>query len=366
MWFVRTDTRHNVLNLASIVTGPPAHQKTSFSIRQEIPDSLSSTKARWFRLPERRRRFLTLLFSLLQFAYFHFLRFSTVTMSSEAPPNDIESSQKIDDVSPNNANTNNNPSVFYCPITKQLLKDPVVLSDGISYERSAVEEREDVQIYSNRALKCIMEDSARSTFQKFHEKARQFITAENRPLSTGFYCPITLSVMHCPVIDPQGYTYERVAIESWIRHNGDSPVTREELAIGDLIPNLAVADLLLAEANKADDDLVHPAIQKWKTEAPPTADNISALMEMTSIPTASTEEAAVAPPALFPTTPEEYQAQLAERARRKRVKMACRLMTLVILILLMAGALFAPYLAAALTVIMLIGIFLVTKDATSV
>lgn len=268
-----------------------------------------------------------------------------------------------------------------CPITKQLFKDPVVLVDGISYERSAVAASNPPIMYSNRSLKSIVEDASRTALQRIQDKALQFITAEeDRPLSSGFYCPITLSLMHCPVIDPQGYTYEKVAIESWIQTNGDSPVTREALSVEELIPNLTVADLLLAEANKPMDgdggdnnSMIHPAIRKWKTEAPPTA---FGMIELTTssdnTAAASIEEGAVGAVGgedslqqHFPTTREQYAAQLAERSRRKRLRMACRAMSLFLLTVLMAGSFFIPYLAAILLVLVLIGILVVTQDAAS-
>lgn len=33
------------------------------------------------------------------------------------------------------------PTCFLCPITKKLMKDPVIATDGITYEREAIQER---------------------------------------------------------------------------------------------------------------------------------------------------------------------------------------------------------------------------------
>ncbi|CAF1172373.1 unnamed protein product [Rotaria magnacalcarata] len=55
-----------------------------------------------------------------------------------------------------------------------------------------------------------------------------------------FVCPITHELMVDPVIDPDGNSYERRAIEDWLRQNGTSPITRAPLLAADLRPNRAL------------------------------------------------------------------------------------------------------------------------------
>ena len=55
------------------------------------------------------------------------------------------------------------PNIFYCPITGVVMTDPVVLkSDGHSYERQAISNRDDPplleHLYPNRALLSIIEE----------------------------------------------------------------------------------------------------------------------------------------------------------------------------------------------------------------
>lgn len=57
-------------------------------------------------------------------------------------------------------------------------------------------------------------------------------------------CPITLEVMDDPVIDREGNTYERIAIEEWIRAHGASPITRSRLSVSELTPNRIVKDII--------------------------------------------------------------------------------------------------------------------------
>lgn len=55
-------------------------------------------------------------------------------------------------------------------------------------------------------------------------------------------CPITYKLMKEPVITPQGISFERAAIVSWIERHGNNPITLEELSVADLVPNLALRD----------------------------------------------------------------------------------------------------------------------------
>jgi hypothetical protein len=264
-------------------------------------------------------------------------------------------------------------SLITCPITKQILQDPVVLADGTSYERSAVQDRNEAMIYPNRALKSIMADINISTSTiiskpTLFQQAKRFVTAQvDRPLPDAFYCPITLSLMHKPVIDPQGCTYEKVAIIKWIEVNGDSPVTREPLTVDQLISNHALEGLLLLEANRDDVEDIHPAILKWKKESAVMVENMSVLtlaaanVNASATTTAnnnsdtSTRRAQVVAP--FPTTPEDFQTQLQEARRLRSQKRWCRLSVILLLILVIVVGFFVPLLAAIASVIMILFIW---------
>jgi hypothetical protein len=183
------------------------------------------------------------------------------------------------------------PDVFYCPITHELLEDPVVAPDGDSYERHAITERGDIpddKLYTNRALKQLIDeqielsgDSIRAGFKRFDRTVRTTFhhlleksalpsstEREQHSLPEAYYCSITFNLMHDPVIDPDGHTYERVAIENWIQVNGKSPATRTPLTVDALYENRAIATLLEEEKNRPE-ETIHPAILKFKTEKPP-------------------------------------------------------------------------------------------------
>eukprot|EP00500_Bicosoecida_sp_ms1_P004821 CAMPEP_0203814586 /NCGR_PEP_ID=MMETSP0115-20131106/5372_1 /ASSEMBLY_ACC=CAM_ASM_000227 /TAXON_ID=33651 /ORGANISM="Bicosoecid sp, Strain ms1" /LENGTH=621 /DNA_ID=CAMNT_0050723467 /DNA_START=34 /DNA_END=1896 /DNA_ORIENTATION=+ len=71
-----------------------------------------------------------------------------------------------------------------------------------------------------------------------------------------YVCPLTHEVMRDPVIDPEGNSYERSAIEDWLSRNPTSPITRAPLRRGQLAPNRALKALI--DARIASGDLSAP------------------------------------------------------------------------------------------------------------
>jgi Mg-chelatase subunit ChlD len=59
-----------------------------------------------------------------------------------------------------------------------------------------------------------------------------------------FYCPITFEIMKDPVIGPDGHTYEKSAIQTWLQTNNTSPITRKPLHTTSLIPNIALKNVI--------------------------------------------------------------------------------------------------------------------------
>lgn len=200
------------------------------------------------------------------------------------------SDREIDEISVENGKEKNDrdgfPNVFYCPITKQVMDDPVVVFDGESYERSALEKRGDVpssSMYPNRALATVIEEakerhktsmisSVRSLQRSMRDSFRDLLNrsalpfgGEYRPLLDVFYCPITLELMHRPVIDKDGTTYDRRAIVNWIRTNGTSPTTREEASVEDLYANNTIEALIESELGRSEDSM-HPSVRRWRDE----------------------------------------------------------------------------------------------------
>ena len=49
-----------------------------------------------------------------------------------------------------------------------------------------------------------------------------------------FLCPITQNIMNEPVIDNEGNSYDKKAIEKWLENKNTSPITRTVLRFGDV------------------------------------------------------------------------------------------------------------------------------------
>jgi hypothetical protein len=63
-----------------------------------------------------------------------------------------------------------------------------------------------------------------------------------------FICPICQEIMVDPVVTPSGQSFERNAIEQWLKKNKTDPITRQYLTIEQLYPNRALKQLI--EKNK--------------------------------------------------------------------------------------------------------------------
>ena len=59
-----------------------------------------------------------------------------------------------------------------------------------------------------------------------------------------FVCPITYDLMADPVVAPDGNSYERFAIEQWLQQHATSPISRQPMQSGQLIPNRSLKDAI--------------------------------------------------------------------------------------------------------------------------
>lgn len=91
-----------------------------------------------------------------------------------------------------------------------------------------------------------------------------------------WFCPISRELMTDPVIGPDGITYERAHIERWLATNSTSPMTREAMPSGSLIPNIAlkhtIASYLSANPERIGTSIVAaaaPSFAKHRLEIKP-------------------------------------------------------------------------------------------------
>jgi hypothetical protein len=59
-----------------------------------------------------------------------------------------------------------------------------------------------------------------------------------------FICPITYELMREPYIATDGHTYEKSAIEKWLKNNNTSPRNGEPLESTIIIPNINLKKLI--------------------------------------------------------------------------------------------------------------------------
>ena len=61
---------------------------------------------------------------------------------------------------------------------------------------------------------------------------------------TAYYCPLTGSLFNDPVIDRDGNTFERAAIERWLETHDTSPLTKKPMFWRDLVPNRLLKNVI--------------------------------------------------------------------------------------------------------------------------
>jgi len=265
-----------------------------------------------------------------------------MTLSNDEP--DIPVAPVIPEEAETEMEVREFPDVFYGPITMKLMQDPVVTSDGFSYERSTIVEQrgDDIESgdkpYPNRALLAVISETIEHRGDSFMPMAKQLhkrvetsvrqifdksalSDREFRDLPDAYYCPITFDLIHFPVIDPEGNTFEKVAIEAWIQKNGNSPLTRTSLRKEDLYKNNSIS-ALLDEEKKKDMNNIHPSIRRFAQEDPPEEPQISSSPGETRT-------------YRFPTTPEDMEARR-RLIRHQRLRSFIGLLFTVIFLVVLA------------------------------
>jgi len=101
-----------------------------------------------------------------------------------------------------------------------------------------------------------------------------------------FCCPITADVMVDPVIDPEGISFERLAILRWLQKSETSPATRTPLRADQLVPNRALQAAIAAVRPAARDLAAETAAQEATADASTagqaaTADGTAAVVATT-------------------------------------------------------------------------------------
>lgn len=94
-----------------------------------------------------------------------------------------------------------------------------------------------------RYAKCVLYGA--STPRDHRRRRRRTAAAEDLNIPSDFRCPISLDLMHDPVVVSTGQTYDRASITLWIESGHNTcPKTGQNLAHTDLIPNRALKNLI--------------------------------------------------------------------------------------------------------------------------
>lgn len=121
---------------------------------------------------------------------------------------------------------------------------------------------------------------------------------EVREYAQSFYCALTLKVMSDPVIDPEGITYERSAIEEWLKRSETSPITRSPLRIADLIPNRALREAIeSARGTQATPSGLSSATALGEGPSPSAGTSVASGVELTAAGLDGSLLVSVVPPA---------------------------------------------------------------------
>ena len=91
-----------------------------------------------------------------------------------------------------------------------------------------------------RAQLLAFEEDAMGTEFMLKTEEKEKEVKEMMTVPDAFECPISRDVMHDPVMSPSGNSYERTAIEGWLRNHSTSPKTRNPLSANQLTENRAL------------------------------------------------------------------------------------------------------------------------------
>lgn len=133
-----------------------------------------------------------------------------------------------------------------CPISRDVCVDPVVLSDGHTYDRSSccgedgkplrsLEKSPQTREILNHRI-CIPNKLVKQLTEKFKKTQCHD--------DSSYYCPLNKKVMRDPVIIETGITYERSAIKKHFESNNTCPVTGKIVDKKILVSNIAVKSII--------------------------------------------------------------------------------------------------------------------------
>jgi len=92
--------------------------------------------------------------------------------------------------------------------------------------------------------------------KKFNDQAKDMKQLFKDDIPNELICPITEEIFFDPVMTSDGQTYERKAIEIWLRDHDTSPISNSKLPNKNLIPNFVIKKLVNVFFNKKKINLI--------------------------------------------------------------------------------------------------------------
>ena len=108
----------------------------------------------------------------------------------------------------------------------------------LSFARRPLSKEEEAELYAAAPDEVLSPGSAQVLRSALQAEADETIVASS------LVCPITNELMTDPVFTMDGQTYERAAIEAWLRNHDTSPATGKPLPSKKLVPNVRARSML--------------------------------------------------------------------------------------------------------------------------
>ncbi len=80
--------------------------------------------------------------------------------------------------------------------------------------------------------------------KRFNKELKIALKEKKTKIPEAFICPITQDIMNDPVFASDGHTYERTAIELWLKNNNTSPMTGLQLSNKQLTPSHTLKSMI--------------------------------------------------------------------------------------------------------------------------
>ncbi len=142
------------------------------------------------------------------------------------------------------------PTIFICPISQELLQDPVITSVGHIYDRHQLQQwlnrnpsdpltRQPLTMHSIKSFNPFNNiiTTLRSLLTRYQGIKQQKLTAAQNAIDNALIgeepdelCdPITFNIIHQPVITPSGHIYEEKTIREHLAHAQTDPLNNKPL-----------------------------------------------------------------------------------------------------------------------------------------